>query len=115
LPRAAALAITSKTEGLPMVLLEAMRAGVPVISTAVGGMPDALGDPPCGRLLETRQAEEIAGALAETLRGGESVAAMTARARARFEAQFTSATMADSYQRMYLAASRPEAGDHDAA
>jgi glycosyltransferase involved in cell wall biosynthesis len=78
-------------------------------------MPDALGDPPCGRLLGSRHVQELAGTLAEMLRGGEAVADMTARARTRFEQQFTAATMAEAYQRMYLAASRPEAGDHDAA
>lgn len=42
LPAFDALVLTSTTEGTPMVVLEAMRAGVPVISTAVGGVPDML-------------------------------------------------------------------------
>ncbi len=36
------VALSSVNEGTPVALIEAMTAGVPVVSTAVGGVPDVL-------------------------------------------------------------------------
>lgn len=44
LPAFDVLALSSRTEGTPMVLLEAMAAHVPIIATRVGGIPDVVGD-----------------------------------------------------------------------
>lgn len=58
------LALTSRTEGTPMILLESMWAGVPIVATAVGGVPDILGPReaelvPVGDGVEVRVAEAI--------------------------------------------------------
>jgi glycosyltransferase involved in cell wall biosynthesis len=52
LPRLHALAVMSRHEGLPMSIIESLAAGVPVLATAVGGIPDLLGDGRAGILLE---------------------------------------------------------------
>ncbi|HRP08876.1 MAG TPA: glycosyltransferase [Gemmatimonadales bacterium] len=54
-----ALILTSVNEGLPMVLLEAGASGVPVIATAVGGVPDLLGDDR-GILVERSESQCVA-------------------------------------------------------
>lgn len=54
----------SHTEGLPVALLEAMAAGLSIVSTAVGGIPETLGDPPAGLLVPPADEGELAKALA---------------------------------------------------
>ena len=57
------LALSSRTEGTPMVILEAAAAGVPVVATAVGGVPDLLGADG-GWLVPPQDPELFAAALA---------------------------------------------------
>lgn len=61
-----AVLLSSRTEGTPMVLLEAMAAGVPVVATAVGGVPAAL-TPGAGTLVPPGSTEELAAALVGAL------------------------------------------------
>lgn len=61
-----ALALTSRTEGTPMILLEAMQAGVPIVASAVGGVPDLL-SPHDALLTPPGNAAETAAALRRIL------------------------------------------------
>lgn len=77
-----AVVISSWTEGTPIVLFEAMSAGVPVVSTAVGGIPDVV---PRGEavLVDPGDVSGMASALESVVAGGPDVAARVRAARHR--------------------------------
>jgi glycosyltransferase involved in cell wall biosynthesis len=57
-----AVVMSSRSEGLPMVLLEAMAAGVPCVATAVGGIPQLLGTDR-GLIVPARDSAALASAM----------------------------------------------------
>ena len=81
------LVLSSRTEGTPMTVLEAVRAGVPVVATAVGGVPDIIGDG-AGWLVPPESPSALADAINHALADREErdrrTAVATDRARARF-------------------------------
>jgi glycosyltransferase involved in cell wall biosynthesis len=64
--------IASRNEGTPVSIIEAMAAGVPVVSTAVGGVPDLLCEGRFGELVEPEDAAALAGGIRKALRSGKS-------------------------------------------
>lgn len=54
-------------DGIPNVLLEAMAVGVPVVATAVSGIPEVVTDGTTGRLVPSQRPDLLADALAELL------------------------------------------------
>jgi glycosyltransferase involved in cell wall biosynthesis len=95
-----ALVVPSDYESLPLVILEAMFAGVPVVATDVGSVSEAVLDGETGRTVPV----DDAGALAEALRGVlEPGAAQTLGERAREVARerFAVERMVRDYDRLY--------------
>jgi glycosyltransferase involved in cell wall biosynthesis len=68
-------------DGIPNVVLEAMAAGVPVVASAVSGIPEVIEDGVNGRLVPPRSPSLLADALTELLRDAPQRARLAAAAR----------------------------------
>lgn len=75
--------LTSRNEGTPVALIEAMAAGVPGVSTDVGGVKDVIGSAETGLLAPFGDANALAAHVTGLLADPERRSAMGARARAR--------------------------------
>lgn len=93
LARADVLVLPSHFEGLPICVLEAMGAGIPVVATAVGGVPFALDDGACGLLVNAREPEALAAALDTMLGDADLRARVTAKAHERAAKLFSEQTV----------------------
>jgi glycosyltransferase involved in cell wall biosynthesis len=78
-------ALASEHEGLPVAVMEALALGVPVVATAVGGLPEMVTDGQEGRLVAAGRPDLLAAALTEVARDPDRRAAMAAAARQRSE------------------------------
>jgi glycosyltransferase involved in cell wall biosynthesis len=88
-------------EGLPMVVLEAMAAGVPVVATRVPGVPEAIRHGREGILAEPNSAVELARAIAGVTEGRWDWSALRARALARHARLFSDRIMAAGVAAVY--------------
>jgi glycosyltransferase involved in cell wall biosynthesis len=108
LPQFDLFALTSHLEGLCTSLLDAQAAGVPIVATAVGGIPEVVTDGVTGRLVPRLEAGEVARAVAGALADPGARAAWVAAASRSVEA-FGAARTAErslaEYQRLLA---RPE-------
>jgi glycosyltransferase involved in cell wall biosynthesis len=93
--------ISSHNEGLPLVLLEAMAAGVPVVSTDVGAIARAIQQGDSGWLVPAGDADALGAALREALRQPDRAAQMARRARHEYERRYSRAAMGERYLRIY--------------
>jgi glycosyltransferase involved in cell wall biosynthesis len=98
-------ALSSKTEGLPLVVPEAMAAGLPIIATAVGGLPSVVDDGVTGLLVPVDEAA-LAAALVRLERDRELARAMGTRAREVALARYSHDRMVDAYLELYARARR---------
>jgi glycosyltransferase involved in cell wall biosynthesis len=104
---------SSHTEGLPVVVLEEMAAGLPVVATAVGGTPEVVVDGVTGWLVPPSDPAALARRLTDVLASPESARAMGWAGRRRVETHFTFAAMAEGYLELFRAVARPSASTID--
>jgi glycosyltransferase involved in cell wall biosynthesis len=100
LPAFDVFALPSRSEGLPLVVPEAMAAGLPVIATSVGGLPDVVEDGETGLLVPVEEAA-LAAALDRLAGDRDRTRAMGARAREVALARYSADRMLDDYLALY--------------
>jgi glycosyltransferase involved in cell wall biosynthesis len=89
LPGLDVFVLSSRFEGLPISLLEAMAAEVACVSTAVGGIPEAITDGVEGRLVPAGDSAALAEALTRVLTDEQQRHALGAAGRRRVVAEFS--------------------------
>jgi glycosyltransferase involved in cell wall biosynthesis len=96
------LVLSSRTEGTPMVLFEAMAAEVPIVATAVGGVPDVVG---VGEavLVPSEDPVALARAIAEVRRDQVNARVRAAAALRRLHSAYALTPWLESYEAIYRA------------
>lgn len=82
------LVLSSFMEGLPVVLMEAMALGTPVVSSRVAGVPELITDGVEGRLFTPANWKELAEALAKALTEDEATSRMAVAAQEKIAREF---------------------------
>ena len=98
------LVMPSLTEGLPITLLEAMRARLPVIASRVGGIPQLLTDGVSGLLVAPNNENELAARIRELAGSQSQRRELALAAWTIFNEKFSSTQMAMAYQQVYVKA-----------
>lgn len=91
------LCLSSRWEGLPLVLLEAMAIGAVPVSTAVDGCAEAIEDGKSGKLIPADRPADLAEALIEVLSDPARLAQMSAAAVDRVRRDFSQDRMMDEW------------------
>jgi glycosyltransferase involved in cell wall biosynthesis len=90
-------------EGLPTVLLEAMRYAKPVVATATGGAKEIVRDGQTGRLVPPGNADALAAAILELLRDAGRARALGEAGRVRLNQEFDLQTQVAKIEQVYQA------------
>ena len=103
------LVLSSRTEGTPMILFEAMDAEVPVVTTRVGGVPDVVTEEEA-ILVPPEEPEALARGIRQVLDNLSDAAQRAKRARRRLRQKFSPERWLDSYEHLYRTLIRSSRG-----
>ncbi len=92
--------LSSRTEGTPMALFEAMSCGVPVVATRAGGVPDVVSENEA-LLVPSEDPTALARAIGSVRADGAAASSRAIAARCRLESEFAVAPWLAAYERIY--------------
>jgi glycosyltransferase involved in cell wall biosynthesis len=93
--------LTSKNEGSPVALIEAMAAGRPVVSTRAGGVEDVVTDGETGVIVPIGDASAVARAVVDLIEDPDRAARLGAAARASVVGRFGSGRLVGDIDALY--------------
>jgi glycosyltransferase involved in cell wall biosynthesis len=100
MPQLDALVLMSEQEGLPMAIIEALSAGLPVIATPVGGVPECVVHEKNGFLVE-RTVEALMVAIRRLATDRQFYATLSRQAQSDFEQRFEISKIVSAYDAVY--------------
>ena len=100
------LLLTSKREVFPMVMLEAMATGTPLLAVDVGGVKEAIIHKETGFLVKNYSAKQFCDIILELVGNEEVTSQLAQRAREKVEFEFSMEKMVERTMEEYLQVSR---------
>jgi glycosyltransferase involved in cell wall biosynthesis len=96
-----AFLLTSISEGIPLTVIEAMAAELPIVSTAVGGLPEMIEDGVSGYLCDARDHEALANRLTQLDSNPEERQQMAIAGKVTACSRFSLEHMLNTYSNIY--------------
>lgn len=97
--------LPSESEASPNAIIEAMAAGLPVVASRVGGIPELVTDGVTGHLVPPAEPSALAAALLDLLDQPDRTMAFGKAARARIEQQYSFERMVAQFESLYMSGS----------
>jgi glycosyltransferase involved in cell wall biosynthesis len=110
LQQSSLLVLSSIREGLPNVVLEAMAAGLPVVATRVGGLPELVRPGRTGWLVPPRDVPALAAAISHLLSDPETSQAFGRAGREQAVRDFSLANMVRSHEEIFMSLVKSRGG-----